>query len=238
MSQNSNRVSDMVTTSTKTPEQPDHSVPLLDGLLDVTQIPGDLVELVKRNAEASPLLRLPAELRAKIWGYALTYEYIVLQRANCGSRLGKLKGGARSTAHNGRMEKELSALHLSETCRQIYSETATMAYELNIFHIGVIHDMNVSLPHLSQFPALKNAISKVEISEVISVWYNYRKMPLIRKHFPAMTQLSIRIDEVSRASITAAGRGPELDFFVEKLRELEGLNFDIVWMDLHRNLIV
>jgi hypothetical protein len=191
-----------------------------------------------RNAKVSPLLRLSAELRIRIWEYALTHEYITLRLKSRGPRQGKAAGGARYTAIDGRAEVASSAPYLPETCRQVYIDTATLAYSLNIFYLGVLHDMNVSLKHLSQFPALKHAIRAIEVGQAISVWYNVRKAPFLKPHFPQLKQLSIRTSDASRSLGMGHGRAEEFNVFIGKIRELEGQEFHIVLVNMDRKELV
>ncbi|KAI4701716.1 hypothetical protein J4E81_003456 [Alternaria sp. BMP 2799] len=75
----------------------------------------------KRNATASPLLRLPAELRNTIFAYALDHDTIVLEHPVPRIRITD--------------SRHKDAINLLYVCRQIYIETALLPYKLNRFVI-------------------------------------------------------------------------------------------------------
>ncbi|KAI4647677.1 hypothetical protein J4E93_004087 [Alternaria ventricosa] len=75
----------------------------------------------ERNAAASPLLRLPPELRNSIFAYALYHEIFIL-------------GPPDSCAYVVK-SRDKNLLSLLYVCRQIYSETAFLPYKLNSFEI-------------------------------------------------------------------------------------------------------
>ncbi|KAG9201577.1 hypothetical protein G6514_005584 [Epicoccum nigrum] len=80
-------------------------------------------ELVQANQQ-SPLLRLPTELRTKIWSYVL------------GSTIYRGKGYS-CTGDDQFVPRDRSiSLTLLQTCRQIYSETTMLPFTLNIFSVG------------------------------------------------------------------------------------------------------
>ncbi|KAI4673377.1 uncharacterized protein J4E88_008990 [Alternaria novae-zelandiae] len=75
----------------------------------------------ERNAAASPLLRLPPELRNSIFAYALYHERFILGPPDsCGYVV---------------KSRDKNLLSLLYVCRQIYSETAFLPYKLNSFEI-------------------------------------------------------------------------------------------------------
>ena len=74
----------------------------------------------------SPLLRLPSELRTKIWHYALGGITVYPNL----KRLRYRKYGSTST---GLFKSNLGQLSLPRTCRQIYSEAALVFYHENTF---------------------------------------------------------------------------------------------------------
>lgn len=91
---------------------------LPNGLLDVTR-KGKYLNLIRTNS-STPLLQLPAEIRNRIFAYAL---------------------GGRSFQVLGNQVKCYSkypnpeSLSLLRTCRQIYSETALLPFSANIFRV-------------------------------------------------------------------------------------------------------
>ncbi|KAF2437384.1 hypothetical protein P171DRAFT_492132 [Karstenula rhodostoma CBS 690.94] len=128
---------------------------LQNGLLDLSETPDHLVATVKRNAIESPLLRLPAEIRNRIFQYALGGYTINVRRfkglcilVNCDCRryVG-LKASRDSYDCDGSRTRSTSMpFRLREVCRQAYSETATLGFQLSKFtfdhslwtHIGAL----------------------------------------------------------------------------------------------------
>jgi hypothetical protein len=95
----------------------------------------------QRNAIESPLLRLPSEIQSIIWTFAVGVGLVYI-RYRCLNERRRSKFPLRATgygvAFDGRRisvtnNKQLSAFHLPEVCRQIYAETATLAYSTNTF---------------------------------------------------------------------------------------------------------
>ncbi|KAI4616532.1 hypothetical protein J4E80_005806 [Alternaria sp. BMP 0032] len=95
-----------------------------DGLVSLRKTPKDLVPIVKSNTQQSPLLRLPAELRNKIFRHGGTREWRHLNSDN---------DVFRSTPAN---------IALPRVCRQIYSETATLVYSGNLFSFNNVFELN------------------------------------------------------------------------------------------------
>ena len=74
--------------------------------------------------QQSPLLRLPTELRTKIWSYVL------------GSTIYRGKGYSYTGDDQFVPVDRSISLTLLQTCRQIYSETTMLPFTLNIFSVG------------------------------------------------------------------------------------------------------
>ncbi|KAH6638259.1 hypothetical protein C7974DRAFT_157487 [Boeremia exigua] len=111
----------------KARSQPNPARRLKNGLLDVTSKCGEHLEIVKMNSEA-PLLRLPAELRNRIWEYTLggnIFDVVFVE------------------TYKGRYVEEKTFVHsrtfkpntnaLLQVCRQIYMETALIPFSHNAF---------------------------------------------------------------------------------------------------------
>ncbi|KAF1840402.1 uncharacterized protein K460DRAFT_410992 [Cucurbitaria berberidis CBS 394.84] len=100
--------------------------------------PMALQSITVDNATNSPLLRLPPEIRAMIWKFALrsTYGWIDLY-------YNSIKQISRSGTSTRACETELQDLSISlpRVCRSIYSETATMIYSENTFAFQAEHSM-------------------------------------------------------------------------------------------------
>ena len=79
----------------------------------------------QRNANKSQLLRLPGEIRNKIWQFATSGYYVYGPYYEDG-------WGACSYSTQ-KFERDISAFQLPQVCRQIYTETATLPYTTNTF---------------------------------------------------------------------------------------------------------
>ncbi|KAF3046585.1 hypothetical protein E8E12_011066 [Didymella heteroderae] len=93
-----------------------------NGLLDVTP-QRDEENLVRKNQD-SPLLRLPPEIRNRIWEYTLEHS-IFRAIPNFGS--------SEPAKFESPPEEPAIGVTLFRTCRQIYSEAASMPFKLNAF---------------------------------------------------------------------------------------------------------
>lgn len=84
-----------------------------------------LIDRAERNSEASPLLRLPVEIRTRIFAYVLGgNEYSVYKPKK--KPVCAIEGQPRGEAHRN--------LQVQRVCTQIYSETATLPFTLNTFY--------------------------------------------------------------------------------------------------------
>jgi hypothetical protein len=141
---------------------------------------------VKRNATDSPLLRIPPEIRNKIWALAMGGQYVktpgfatYIERGGYKTHCGyTTKGGAmlyppfrelkwprvRHIEDPFPRHQEMkvpSAFHLPEVCRQVYSETAILGYSSNTLLLPRQH----SFPRnwaTGLLPAYRRAITRVE----------------------------------------------------------------------------
>jgi hypothetical protein len=108
----------------------------------------------QRNATESSLLRLPPEIRNKIWAFAVKVDRILVAPTSycwAATRYIVTKRGGVVVEDDGAIAlrhrrsalgrqccpvHHLGAFHLPEVCRQVYIETATLAYSSNIFLVG------------------------------------------------------------------------------------------------------
>ena len=95
---------------------------------------------VRRNAVESPLLRLPPEIRNRIFRYAMGGSVILVQSHHPAFSSDTWRNTTASAWHGrathlsaDRQHNQGTAFHLPETCRQIYAETATLGYATNTF---------------------------------------------------------------------------------------------------------
>lgn len=156
-----------------------------------------------RNENTSPLLCLPAELRNKIWQFALSHEVVTLLK------IGERRGG--STIFKVRLNsaiycwlsvvltgvKETFAYHtavpstfrLLQVCRQIYCETMLTSHEHTTFSFD-----NWWLPSINLLSVQRNAITKIRptVESLAEHACGLTVSPYRKKHFPSLRELSIR----------------------------------------------
>jgi hypothetical protein len=102
-----------------------------------------------RNAIASPLLRLPAEIRHEIYAYV----------ASVGTY--KVDGFDGPTGPDFYISGPLpSWLGLLHTCRQIYAEASALPYALNTFRLVPHH---IWYPWVTQLAKLRNPITSLRL---------------------------------------------------------------------------
>ena len=155
---------------------------------------------VQRNAKYSPLLRLPGEIRNKIWAFAMGGHYIdvheVVQFRTVESIW--VRTGFRAQPNLGDKASQPSGFHLPEVCRQIYSETATLGYKLNTFILD-LDGCGFSAKWVdSLLPAQTNAMTSV-VPKCVS-FESYVASPYVeslRTTFPNLNRIEVPSDAVS-----------------------------------------
>ncbi|KAH7076572.1 hypothetical protein BKA63DRAFT_412497, partial [Paraphoma chrysanthemicola] len=89
-----------------------------------------------RNAASSPLLRLPVELRNKIYAYVLTgnypYPFNVMNSTMDPPKQGEVSQAIRI------MKEEPHPLALLSCCRQVHADAKLLPFELNVFEFEVL----------------------------------------------------------------------------------------------------
>ncbi|KAF2001226.1 hypothetical protein P154DRAFT_575293 [Amniculicola lignicola CBS 123094] len=178
---------------TMLPPDPRYRGIQMNGLLDETQIPESMKEVVERNAKKSALLRIPSEVRAMIWAYVFDHQDVEISRSHTG-RIG-MSGWAieRKPCGLGVMTKHIpSAFHLPEVCRQIYSEIAVFGYSRSTF---IIHECGPDFG-LRLTQAARNEITSIELStedavslQTCPAWYQFLLDKT--KLFPNLKRLGI-----------------------------------------------
>jgi hypothetical protein len=134
----------------------------------------------QQNATESPLLRLPPEVRNKIWTYAVKVDRVLVPTEYCWkSETHRFtKGGAVAVKYDGAIAsrhqrtadrccpfRRLGAFHLPEVCRQIYIDTSTLSYSSNIFLVGRESLVHNNWARKKIMLAQRDAITRLECSE-------------------------------------------------------------------------
>ncbi|PVH98354.1 hypothetical protein DM02DRAFT_630302 [Periconia macrospinosa] len=93
-----------------------------NGMLNVVP-KGEKLEIAQMNAETSPLLRLPREIRDMIWKHVLQKDEYYAKKWRYGRRLFRPS-----------VESGATGLPILGTCRQIYSEAVLFPYQGTTLH--------------------------------------------------------------------------------------------------------
>jgi hypothetical protein len=141
----------------------------------------------------TPLLQLPSEIRTLIWNYVVGGNYILVNY-HC-RHLSRVTGPLsarclidRKTFPPARLPTAVLIFQFSGVCRQIYSETAMLAYSQNVFVIDnyFFWYNHSQKPHLI-LPVMREAITSVGLSGLIDDYFlDSRDYPYqsLRKYFP------------------------------------------------------
>ncbi|KAK7178872.1 hypothetical protein PSPO01_15057 [Paraphaeosphaeria sporulosa] len=115
----------------------------MSGLLDVSVLEDvtDIAELTHRNSTESPLLRVPPEIRNRIWKHAVGG--LEIHITGVGVLVSaQLSYGTRPIGSRGYLLKHPRvAFHMHQVSRQAYFEVAPFIYTLNTFsfdYVGVM----------------------------------------------------------------------------------------------------
>jgi hypothetical protein len=143
-----------------------------DGTLNVTPI-GHEIALVKQNAKDSPFLRLPAELRRRVYEYVLGKDAIRLPNDDQTVSTSSLRRFA-----------------LLQVSRQIYLETAQLPFNLKVIEANF-------LPSLQRFVRL-GIMKHVEELDLLDVFFPTKQdleniVP--RDLLPKLTRVTLRCSE-------------------------------------------
>jgi hypothetical protein len=137
-------------------------------------------------------------------------------------------------------EKLPSAFHLPEVCRQIYSETATLAYKLNIFVINNFHwDAFERYRWIrKRLPAQRNAITAIAPQESV-LWEFLDSDMSFLDTFPNLEYIEITPETFCRATrdepVVLRGlvdkvlvtREEKQQWLLERIRKLDGDGIEV-----------
>jgi hypothetical protein len=170
-----------------------------------------LYDSAKRNATDSPLLRIPPEIWNKIWELAMGHQLIKAPGGRNGDTSStRSKTGSAILRPINEVEwerivfpwtvdvyprdsttKRVSAFHLPEVCRQIYSETAVLGCKLNTFVITTSH-LNYKNWAIGLLPVYRRAIQSIEPdTEYLATLVDGFARPLKLRVFPGLTTIIV-----------------------------------------------
>ncbi|KAI4926058.1 uncharacterized protein J4E92_006795 [Alternaria infectoria] len=119
-----------------------------NGLLNVEQKTGKYLKIARQNQRNSPLLRLPAEIRHLIFGYALGGKTFHID-------YNEYQGIAKN------MTVSKNTLALLAVCRQVFAETALLPFSSNTF--SAIHPQVFNM-WIEYFPSVfAEAVTSVRL---------------------------------------------------------------------------
>lgn len=136
---------------------------------------------MKRNSAVSPFLRLPGEIRNKIYGFTLGDHHLWVGYTPHENKTKTIKhqrykvhiGGGlynRLAGHEQKYyrQQEVRTLHLGllRVCKQVYGEAALLPYEMNVFTFENDWVMRRCLKTLR--PAQKRAMAKLFVQKNVS----------------------------------------------------------------------
>ncbi|KAJ4382930.1 beta transducin [Didymella sp. IMI 355093] len=179
-----------------------------NGLVNLEKTPADLLKIAKRNATASPLLRLPPEIRNKIWSFAIGGQLVVLpDEENSKGFAIRIKLKEDSTGYipltfcgqeaHFEITKLRAAFHLPEVCRQVYSETVLTSYRENVFLCDSVYPATKT-----SFGRLKAAQRKAITAVEFNPWVLYSHVALISTIQPVTSTLpNMKVISVSSVAL-------------------------------------
>lgn len=159
----------------------------------------------RRNATKSPLLRLPPEIRNKIWSFAMGGMLVMLPyikpTMGCAVQIDLKVGGYAPSQteimyHNEpvyKLTKQPAAFHLPEVCRQVYAETALTAYEQNVFLCDIQFLSHSVMARLTA--TQRKAIRSVELAP-------YLFYDLVKGHQTRFESVTLRLPNIKIISLS------------------------------------
>jgi hypothetical protein len=121
---------------------------------------GSLSHSEARNRKQSPLLRLPGELRNKVYEYAMSEITVTVFPYKGGYKPYHLQAHLNDTPSSTRHVTDV--LSLTRVCRQVRAETCHLPLRSITFHVASDRSFHDFLQVLSE--AERNAISTIQIS--------------------------------------------------------------------------
>ena len=128
-----------------------------------------------QNQRESPFLRLPAELRNKIYGYVL------------GGKDYKSPFWQAFESSQDELLRDKESLSLLSVCRQIYKETSILPFQLNTFQFEHQSDLSAWIKTL--LPGQRDAIRALKYFTYI------RYMLFIRPYYAYSTERFVGLEE-------------------------------------------
>jgi hypothetical protein len=168
-------------------------------LRDPSWRPTKLVQLITQfNSINSPLLRLPAELRLKIWGYILGGNDILIASTDPVDspkpliNISLLNAKSSPTFVSSTRISSRNLLSLPLVCRQTNTETTPlMAFELSAFHLQGVYAFYAFADSLS--PIQRGAVREIVLG-IVMLQIQLNQMQggsRMRDNFPGLLRIVV-----------------------------------------------
>ncbi|KAH6878825.1 hypothetical protein BKA58DRAFT_453056 [Alternaria rosae] len=167
----------------------------LNGLMDA-KIPvhSDLMTIAKANSLQSPLLCLPAEIRNKIWEYAVGHHQIDIHDYSHVRRWDIKLTHVTSPLNKGINTSSSfvpPTFAVPKVCRQMYVETSSMVYTHNNFGFDNLDTFDRWI--LNRALGQRRLVTSVDIPFGYYSLYRDGFRKLLRRTFPGITRVRLHI---------------------------------------------
>lgn len=142
-----------------------------------------VISSVERNAAESPFVRLPGELRNKIWGYVASDLLVIVHGSNHKHHLAPSSDTDRITK---------AAFQLPRVCRQIYADTRILLYNQSRFIFMHWHNPALDWAILTGKVKMHFLLSCAQGEAIRTVVANsLESIQLLRPLFPSITRMEL-----------------------------------------------
>jgi len=147
----------------------------------------------QRNSNESPLLRLPSEIRSKIWEYAVGYHCIRIFDKTYSSRgFSAVELTRRSFPLETGGSFVWPNFALPKVCRQLYVEAAAMVYTLNNFSFFNKLAMDRFIKHRAL--GQRRLITSITVPSDYFRLYAAGHRKKLRRTFPDVKRIIVEVD--------------------------------------------
>ncbi|KAA8616604.1 hypothetical protein PtrSN002B_006901 [Pyrenophora tritici-repentis] len=192
------------------------------------------MKIAKHNSNESPLLRLPGEIRTKIWEYAVGYHQIEL----CNTDYATHNWISTELTHvSSPLEVTTSGFvkpkyAVPAVCRQMYVEAAAMVYTLNTFSFDDQDAMDTFIRDRAL--GQRRLITSVDVTVAYFRLYITGARKLFCQTFPRIKRIGVHIMAAHNAQhiYSSSQKEPLEDAkqrVVDFVKEKEGTGVEVEW---------